>query len=179
MSREESSKLLSFVLRHRPDAFGLTLDAAGWVPINTLLAALLAHGRVLTHQQVLDVVNTSDKRRFAISDDGARIRASQGHSHKVVLGYPTAVPPALLFHGTVGRFLDSIRRDGLRPGSRQHVHLSPTVADARVVGQRRGTPVVLEIGAGQLAETGHLFLQAPNGVWLTDAVPVAFIRFPV
>ena len=169
------SKLLSLVLRHQPELVGVELDAAGWVPVDTLLAALRAHGTPIDGAVLLDLVATSPKQRFALSDDGARIRASQGHSVEVDLGYEEAEPPETLYHGTVAASLDAIRAAGLSRMGRHHVHLSPDDATARTVGARRGAPVVLCIGAGAMHRAGHVFYRSANGVWLTDHVPPAFI----
>jgi putative RNA 2'-phosphotransferase len=124
------------------------------------------------------VVATSAKQRFAISEDGRRIRASQGHSVPVDLGYAPAEPPELLFHGTPRSSLPAIRAEGLQKRDRHHVHLSPDVATARTVGARRGAPVVLTIAAGRMHRDGHVFLRSANGVWLTDHVPPAYIELP-
>jgi putative RNA 2'-phosphotransferase len=80
-----------------------------------------------------------------------------------------------LFHGTVGRFLASIRRQGLLKGNRQHVHLSEEPETARQVGARRGKPLVLTINAAQMHRSGHAFFRSANGVWLVDHVPPEFI----
>src|SRR5262245_13842897 len=114
------SKLLSYLFRHDPKAFGLELDAAGWVALEALLAALDVNGREAPRGDILDVVRTNDKQRFALSADATKIRASQGHSASVELGYEPTQPPEILFHGTVARFLEAIRREGLRPGKRRH-----------------------------------------------------------
>jgi putative RNA 2'-phosphotransferase len=169
------SKRLSFVLRHRPAAIGLTLDEAGWVDVDLLLAALAEHGLPLTRDDLDDVVDGNDKQRFAFDESGTRIRASQGHSVAVDLGYAPAPPPAELFHGTVDRFLPAILADGLRPGRRHAVHLSADVATARTVGGRRGRPVVLRVEAARLAADGARFARSANGVWLVDAVPPQYL----
>jgi putative RNA 2'-phosphotransferase len=172
------SKLLSLILRHRPQDFGVTLDDAGWTTIDALLAALAASGQPTTREALLAVVRASDKQRFALSADGQRLRANQGHSVAVALDHPAATPPALLFHGTVARFLPAIRAGGLQRGRRHHVHLSASREQAAIVGQRRGPPVVLEVEAARMAAAGHRFLLTPNGVWLTDHVPPEFLRLP-
>jgi putative RNA 2'-phosphotransferase len=169
------SKRLSFVLRHRPDSAGLTLDDAGWVDVEELLTALTAHGLRLTRVELEALVAGNDKQRFAFDEAGTRIRASQGHSVAVDLGYSTATPPTWLFHGTVDRFLPSILAEGLRPGRRHAVHLSPGVATARTVGGRRGRPVVLRVDAARLATDGAEFSRSANGVWLVDAVPPGYL----
>ena len=120
-----ASKFLSFVLRHDPGAIGLTLDREGWADIDALVDASLRSGRQIDRALVLEVVTSNDKKRFAVSDDGLRIRAVQGHTSEAVQIDRTPVePPATLFHGTATRFLDSIMREGLKPGQRHHVHLS-------------------------------------------------------
>jgi putative RNA 2'-phosphotransferase len=165
------SKRLSYVLRHRPESVGLRLDEAGWVPVDELLAALAAAGLPLTRDELDDVVATHDKRRFAYDPAGERIRAVQGHSVAVELGYAPQRPPAVLFHGTVDRAVCSVLAEGLHPGRRHAVHLSADVATARAVGARRGRPVVLRVDAAAMAAEGAVFTRSANGVWLTDAVP--------
>jgi putative RNA 2'-phosphotransferase len=172
------SKFLSFVLRHEPEAIGIELDRNGWVEIDHLVAQCRAHGKTVSRDLVEEVVATSSKQRFAISDDGRLIRASQGHSVPVELGYEPVEPPELLFHGTVRASLPSIRAKGLLRRNRHHVHLSRDVATARAVGARRGKPVVLRIAAGGMHRDGHVFFLSANGVWLTERVPSAYIEFP-
>lgn len=174
----ERSKFLSFVLRHRPDEVGIALDAEGWVEVATLLAACGQHGAPLTRAELEEIVRTSDKQRFALSADGLRIRANQGHSVEVQLEHPVGSPPALLYHGTVARFLPSIREKGLLRGQRHHVHLAATVEAASAVGARRGEPVILAVQAQAMAQAGHAFYLSPNGVWLTDTVPPTYLVFP-
>ncbi|WP_441249671.1 RNA 2'-phosphotransferase [Kitasatospora sp. McL0602] len=166
------SKRLSKVLRHDPGSVGITLDEAGWVPVDELLAALRLGRAELDH-----VVATNNKRRFAYSDDGLLIRASQGHTVEIDLGLPPAEPPAVLYHGTTGRSLDAIHREGLRPMSRRDVHLSADQETAVRVGSRHGRPVVLAVDAAAMAATGHLFRVSANGVWLTDGVPPQYLSY--
>ncbi|MER5956696.1 RNA 2'-phosphotransferase [Streptomyces sp. NPDC001893] len=170
------SKYLSKHLRHQPERIGLTLDEGGWVEIGTLLAAAATHGFRITRDELDHVVAANDKRRFAI--EGSRIRASQGHTVDVDLGLPPATPPAYLYHGTVAAALDAIRAEGLRPMSRHDVHLSPDRETATRVGARRGRPVVLSVDAGAMHRDGHTFRVSANGVWLTEAVPPHYLRFP-
>jgi len=173
-----TSKFLSLVLRHKPETIGLTIDEHGWADVDELIAAASRAGRALDRPLLLRVVEENDKQRFALSDDGQRIRASQGHSIDVDLELNAVEPPEMLYHGTVKRFLKSIREDGLRPRSRRYVHLSPDVDTATAVGKRRGKPVILRILAGAMGKDGYTFYCSANGVWLTDHVPVQYIRFP-
>lgn len=172
-----ASKYLSWVLRHDPQALGLSPTAEGWVFIDRLLEAATADGKHLTHARIRELVASSDKQRFALSPDGLMIRAQQGHSIPVQLEYPAATPPALLFHGTVAAALPSIRTQGLLRGQRHHVHLSPNRETATRVGARRGTPVVLVIRTTQMVEVGLVFYETPNEVWLVEHVPPHYIDF--
>jgi putative RNA 2'-phosphotransferase len=171
---EHLGKLLALVLRHRPDVAGVTLDPAGWVDVDELVAGLRRTGRRITADDVRAAVAADSKGRYELAD--GRVRAAQGHSVAVELGLEPLVPPAVLYHGTVQRFVPSILAAGLRPGSRQFVHLSPDVETALAVGRRRGAPVVLAVDAAGAAGAGHEFRRASNGVWLTDAVPPAYVR---
>jgi putative RNA 2'-phosphotransferase len=172
------SKFLSLVLRHQPEKIGITLDDAGWVGVDELLDAAQRSGMRMDRALLERVVAENDKKRFAFSPDGERIRASQGHSVDVDLGLQPVEPPEELFHGTASRFVESIRGEGLRTGSRTHVHLSTDEATARKVGQRHGSPVILRVAAGRMHRAGHQFFVSENGVWLTAAVPAEFIAFP-
>jgi putative RNA 2'-phosphotransferase len=178
MSKQHSvaSKFLSYVLRHQPDAIGISLDLEGWTDISTLIAAATKANMQLDRNVIQAIIAGSDKTRFAISDDGLRIRALQGHSTKSVnICYVEKLPPEYLYHGTATRFLEPIRKEGLRPGSRQHVHLSQDIKTAMIVGERHGKPVVLTVLAGSMHQQGYKFYQADNGVWLTESVPAHYL----
>ncbi|MDR2677966.1 MAG: RNA 2'-phosphotransferase [Zoogloeaceae bacterium] len=173
----EISKFLSFVLRHKPEAIGLTLDVEGWADVDLLIACAAQSGQALTRPLLQKVVETSDKKRFTISGDGLRIRAAQGHStQSVAIAHVEKKPPEFLYHGTATRFLASIREKGLLPGSRHYVHLSEDEQTATAVGQRYGKPVVLKIKALLMSEQGYKFYQAENGVWLTGNVLAAYLQ---
>jgi putative RNA 2'-phosphotransferase len=175
LSDEQISKTLSYWLRHKPDAADLVLDEAGWGPVDGVLSAFARDGKELSWENLLRVVETSDKQRFELSPDAGLIRARQGHSISVAGDWQEAAPPDALFHGTVERFLSAIMAEGLRRMARHHVHLSADVETARKVGARRGAPVILRIEAARLAATGQQFLITKNGVWLTAQVPPDFI----
>jgi putative RNA 2'-phosphotransferase len=141
------SKFLSRVLRHQPARIGIELDAAGWVSVSDLLAACGRHDFHITPEELAAVVRDNDKQRFALSEDGTRIRASQGHSVRVELGYAPLAPPPVLYHGTAAHLLASIRERGLLKGRRHHVHLSADAATAARVGARHGRPHVFNVSS--------------------------------
>lgn len=172
-----NSKFLSLVLRHKPETIGLQLDSQGWASVDDLLRRMAAHGHPLTPDELQELVATNSKQRFAFSDDGKMIRASQGHSVDIELGLSRQEPPEYLYHGTVAAVLPAVRQEGLKKMSRQHVHLSKDVATAVIVGQRRGKPVILTIRSDAMHQDGLAFYLSANGVWLTDAVPPQYIDF--
>ncbi len=170
-----TSKFLSLVLRHEPSKAGITLDSNGWVGVDELLAGCAAAGVTITRDDLATIVAQSEKKRFAFSEDGRRIRANQGHSVEIDLALAPVPPPELLFHGTADRFLASIRLNGLSKQQRHHVHLSAARETAVEVGRRHGRPIVLQVAAGEMAKQGHTFFCSANGVWLTDSVPPQFL----
>lgn len=169
------SKFLAKHLRHSPEALELTLQPGGWVSVDDLLTASQRVGFPISYDELMECVETNDKRRFSFDDTGDLIRANQGHSVEVDLQLEQKQPPEVLYHGTVERFLASIMAEGLKKGKRHHVHLSQDVDTARKVGARRGKPVILQVAAGEMHRQGYPFFLSANGVWLTDAVPVVFL----
>lgn len=165
--------------RHNRAVIGMQLDPEGWLPIDDMIQNANRHGKQLSLELLHDVVASCEKKRFALSEDGLKIRANQGHSvPDVELNLQRIAPPSLLYHGTVAPFVESIRAQGLLKRSRNHVHLSGDIETANKVGARRGKPVILTVLADAMHQSGHAFYRSANGVWLTDAVPVSFIEFP-
>lgn len=172
-----TSKFLSLVLRHQPETAHITLDSAGWVSVEDLLAGCSKDRRTLSRADLKYIVATNAKKRFEFSADGTRVRASQGHSVEVDLNYESKEPPPILYHGTATRFLESIQVQGLLKMQRHHVHLSAETKMTLQVGARHGNPVLLTIQAAEMHQAGHTFYLSTNGVWLVEHVPASFIRF--
>ena len=174
----EISKFLSYVLRHRPDTIGITLDLEGWTDISALIMAAANCGKHLDRDLIQALVTKGHKKRFAFSEDGLRIRALQGHStENVDIKYEAHIPPEFLFHGTATSHIESILKKGLMPRSRQYVHLSQDEHTALAVGKRHGKPIVLRIKSLLMYEQGYKFFQAENGVWLAGKIPTEFIEY--
>ena len=172
------SKFLSLVLRHKPERIGLSLDQGGWAKVDELLLKVNQAGVSLNKDLLQWVVDNNDKQRFCFSQDRQRIRANYGHSLPVDLDFAPSKPPEFLFHGTATRFVESIKRLGLVPKKRNHVHLSPDQQTALKVGGRHGQPIVLTIQTGRMYECGFHFFRSTNGIWLTERVPAEYILFP-
>lgn len=169
------SKFLSRHLRHEPERLGLALGPGGWVEVDDLLAGCARRGFPVSREELEAVVRGNDKKRFALTDGGTRIRASQGHSVPVELGLEPLTPPAVLYHGTGHGSAEAVAREGLRRMERHHVHLSIEPDTARRVGARHGRPVVFAVDAAGLHDAGVTFYRSDNGVWLVDAVPPDFL----
>ncbi len=172
------SKFLSLVLRHAPETIGIELDEAGWTDVELLVLQCKQKFSNFSHEELHALVAESDKQRFSFNADNTKIRASQGHSIPITLGYLVHDPPELLYHGTVQRFVASIGKAGLRKQKRHHVHLSADTQSAVIVGKRRGPPIVLTVHAQKMVAAGKVFYRSDNGVWLTDSVPPVYITFP-
>lgn len=170
------SKFLSLVLRHKPEKIGIQLDQNGWVEIKELIEKSNKYGIQFNRETLNHIVSTNAKKRFAFNDQLNKIRASQGHSVKIELGYKNQKPPEILYHGTSEKSVDSIQEKGLEKRNRQHVHLSSDTETAIRVGQRHGKPFVFEILAEEMYNDNFEFYISENGVWLTDNVPTKYLK---
>jgi len=169
------SKFLSLVLRHKPETIDLELDKNGWTDTNELLEKMSQNGKSIDFEQLNIVVENNPKKRFAFNEKKTRIRANQGHSIKIDLGFEPQPPPEILYHGTGTKYLKSIFEQGLKKQKRHHVHLSADKETATKVGQRHGKLAMLEIATGKMYQDGYKFYLSENGVWLTDEVLVKYI----
>lgn len=170
------SKYLSLLLRHAPERIGLELDSAGWANVVDLIARMNENGQTINFEILEHLVATNNKKRFAFNQDKTKIRANQGHSIAVDHGYAPIAPPAVLYHGTAEKNEGSILKVGLDKRKRHHVHLSQNIENAIEVGKRHGKPIVLEIDAVLMYAEGFSFFKSENDVWLTDHVPVKYIK---
>lgn len=170
------SKFISLILRHKPETIGLELDANGWADTAELINKMNSNGKGITFEVLDYVVATNSKKRFAFNDDKTKIRASQGHSIAVDLQLQPVKPPAQLYHGTSVQSVSSILETGLEKRGRQHVHLSPDIETAMTVGSRHGKPAVFVVDAATMEEDGFDFYLSENKVWLTERVPVKYLR---
>jgi putative RNA 2'-phosphotransferase len=170
------SKFLSLVLRHQPETIGIQLDQNGWTNVDTLLEKSNSYGIKLDNETLKHIVEINSKKRFAFNDTFDRIRASQGHSVEIELGYKSQKPPEILYHGTGEKSVQSILDTGLEKQSRQQVHLSADIETAIKVGQRHGKPFVFKVLAEQMFNDKFEFFISDNGVWLTENVPTKYLK---
>lgn len=176
MKNRNISKFLSLILRHQPEILGIQISENGWASTQEIIEKMTQRGMSIDLATIRKVVSENDKQRFKLSEDNSRIRANQGHSIEVAMGFESLPPPMILYHGTARKNLESIMELGLLKAARQHVHLSANKATATKVGQRHGIPVVLIVLAEKMEEQGFEFYRSENGVWLTDFVAPEYIR---
>jgi putative RNA 2'-phosphotransferase len=172
------SKTISHALRHEPWLYELELDDEGWASVDQLIAALRERGGSWTHVDraaIEAAIGSSDKERHEIVGD--RIRALYGHSIPGKLARTPATPPDVLLHGTAPTVADEILKSGLKPMSRQYVHLSVDLEMALAVGRRKHPrAVILRVDATRANAEGIAFYRGNERVWLADFVPPAFIE---
>lgn len=168
---------MSLVLRHQPEYLNLSLDEDGYCAVDALIKGINTQKLYVDLAIIKTVVEENDKKRFSFNSDFTKIRANQGHSVDVDLHLAPKEPPAVLYHGTVAMFINAIKVEGLKKGSRQHVHLSAEMETARIVATRRGIPIILRIRALEMHRAGHSFYMSDNGVWLVELVPMEYIEF--
>ena len=161
---------LSLILRHKPEAAGITLDSHGWAKVDELIKGVRVK-YPLDMETLEEIVLTDNKQRYSFNEDHTLIRANQGHSIPVDVELEKLEPPEYLYHGTGEKYRQSIENIGLIPKSRLYVHLSDDMMTAVEVGGRHGDPVVYRVHTGAMHKAGFVFYRSKNGVWLTERVP--------
>ena len=174
MNLSRVSKTMSWMLRHCQEPRYIDLKG-GWASAPDILAALKKKYPDVTINTIEQIVAKDEKGRYSFDSTGTKIRANQGHSIPgVVIEMEAPEPPEFLYHGTATRFLDTIMKDGLKPMTRQFVHISPDYETAVKVGSRHGKPVVLKIRAKDFVDDGNELYRSSNDVWQARCVPPAY-----
>lgn len=172
---DRASKFISLILRHHPEAIGITLDEHGWADVDELIKGV-QRTRPFDREMLEEIVASDEKQRYSFSPDKRRIRANQGHSIPVDVELSIVEPPEYLYHGTGKKYVESIERAGLMPRGRLYVHLSGDRDTAVKVGSRHGEPVVYRVNSGRMKRDGYVFYRSVNGVWLIKAVPAEYLE---
>ncbi len=171
-------RVMTGILRHFPDRYGLTIDPQGWIDLPELVRAI---GRKhpmyhwLRPHHLVAIAETDAKGRYEVR--GERVRATYGHTLEVDLDLPTDRIPERLYFPVTAEESAIVLEVGLKPSDRKKVHLSKTAADARAAGRvRTPSPVILEIDAVRARETGIVIMQAGKTVYLADQIPAELLR---
>ena len=174
---KEISKFISLILRHKPEAIGITLDEHGWANTDELIRGINKTRR-FDMAMLEKIVAEDEKKRYSFNEDKSLIRANQGHSVPIDAELEEKEPPEILYHGTTSRFAASIDKQGLKPQSRLYVHLSADTETARKVGARHGKPIIYAVKSQAMRNAGLIFYLSVNGVWLTKSVPPQYLARP-
>lgn len=174
--KDSTSKFISLILRHHPEAAYIQLDEHGWADVEQLLSGMKRAGTKISKEMLEEIVRTDEKQRYSFNEDKTLIRANQGHSIPVDVGLQEQEPPEYLYHGTAAGYYESIMKQGLKPMSRLYVHLSKDIETAVKVGKRHGKPIVLKIYSGRMYRDGIPFYLSENGVWLTGKVELRYFE---
>jgi len=175
--RVRLSKFLSLILRHRPEEVGVALDGAGRVAIAELVEALRRNGwEDITAEEIREVAR-QDARRFELAGD--TIRARYGHTLTLERPGNPARPPEWLYLAVPEEELPAARQEGLRPGSRQYVHLCLTPQEAaRLLDRRQVAGQIVTVLARRAHGQGLSFFQATESLFLVERVPREFVLLP-
>lgn len=176
MNLENISKYMCLILRHKPEAIGITLDEHGWANVVELIDGIRKDNPGFDLDHLYEIVETDSKGRYSFNEDKTLIRYNQGHSIPVDVELEEKQPPEFLYHGTGEKYVVSIDQIGLIPKSRLYVHFSSDVDTAEKVGQRHGKEVVYQVASGQMHRDGYKFYLSVNNVWLTKEVPTKYLE---
>lgn len=175
MNLENISKYMCLILRHKPEAIGITLDEHGWANVVELIDGIRKDNPGFDLDHLYEIVETDSKGRYSFNEDKTLIRCNQGHSIPVDVELKEAKPPKQLWHGTGEKYVSAIDEQGLLHKNRLYVHLSTNEETAIKVGKRHGKPVLYTVNAEGMYQDGYKFFLSKNGVWLTDHVPVKYL----
>ncbi|KAI0766651.1 KptA family-domain-containing protein [Trametes elegans] len=175
------SKTLSYILRHGSQAEHLKMRPDGYVRVDELLQRPKL--RELTFEGLQDIVKADAKQRYSLKleanpatgEEVWWIRANQGHSMKsVVMDYDpiksvSDIPTGIAVHGTNKRAWESIKEQGLKKMSRNHIHLAQGVPGTGVIsGMRKSSEILIYVDVQKALDAGIKFYLSTNGVVLTE-----------
>jgi putative RNA 2'-phosphotransferase len=168
--------MLTYILSHRPDEFGLVLSEEGFIPIKHLLQVLSAEpGWGFVRRYHLDqVAGLMAPPGFEIVDE--RIRAMSPAQLRRPPGEP---PPALLYAAIPPKAHARVWEEGLKPLPDQELVLAATLELAKKLGRCRAPdPVVVTVQAQSAARRGLSFTGYGEGLYLAPALPRDLLQLP-
>lgn len=173
--RKKISKFLCGLLRHFPDEHNIQVDDQGWCDTREVHKVLKEKYSGMNINKLHAIVAMDNKGRYEVNS--GEIRAVYGHSINVDLEDNNEHIPEKLYHGTSESALSDIMSEGLKPISRQSVHLTDDMNEARNVGSRHSdTVVLLEIDTKSLISDGANITKRGKSVYTTSHVDPQFIK---
>ncbi|MBW1991415.1 MAG: RNA 2'-phosphotransferase [Deltaproteobacteria bacterium] len=175
---ENLARMLTYILCHRPDEFGLVLDEEGFIPLKQLLAALAGEPG-WTHvrrQQVEQVAALWQPPAFEIAGD--RIRGLVPGPAQLRRP-PGEAPPALLHVGIPPKAHAAVAERGLKPRPGKELVLAGDPQTALKLARRRSPePVLVTVRARAAAQAGVVFQGYGEGLYLAPAIPREYLQLP-
>jgi putative RNA 2'-phosphotransferase len=172
---EDLAKVLTYVLCHRPDEFGLVLDPGGFVSVKQLLQALagergFSHARRHHLEQLAGLLTPP---RFELAGDKIR-GLDPGPAD---LRRPGEAPPALLYIGIPPKAHERVFDSGLKAPPGQELLLVPSQELALKLGRRRSPdPIPVTVQAQTAARAGVTFVGYGEDFWLAGEIPRQFLQ---
>jgi putative RNA 2'-phosphotransferase len=175
---EGLARILTYILCHRPDEFGLVLSEEGFVPIKDLLQTLTAEpGWGFVRRRHLDqLVGLISPPAFeivaeqirALTPEPARLRRAPGESL-----------PALLYVAISPKAHARVWEEGLKPPPDRELILSTTKDAALKLGRRRSPhPIVVTVQAQAAARRNLSLTGYGEGLYLAPALPRDLLQLP-
>jgi putative RNA 2'-phosphotransferase len=177
--RYKAGRALSRLLREQAPNL-LEVDRYGYAAFEAVVYAMKSQGLGIEAVHLLEIISKDPQHRFELFC--GTVRAKAGHKYKVEPTSDPLLPPEFLYHGTSSKSFASIRSNGILPMGKAYVHLSSTVARARIIGLRKSkTPVILRVKSLEAHSVGIRFWRSgqisPDGeVFLSDYIPSSLVE---
>ncbi len=171
---EKLGRLVSGILRHFPDRFGVKMDENGWVSFNDLVRAVKRRYRWANQWLIKAMVYSDAKGRYELKGD--KIRARYGHSIKVKLSDYPLCDKEVLYYGTGEEEAHRLLDIGIKPVNQAYVHLSTTLEKSEEVARlRTDEPIILEVDAKSALKNGIRIVMANEYIALAEEIPPKYI----
>ena len=175
---EGLARMLTYILCHRPDEFGLVLAEDGFISLKQLHQALAAEpGWGFVRRRHLEEVATLlQPPRFEIV--GEQIRGLAPGPARLRRP-PGEKPPPLLYLALSPKAQARVWEEGLKPPSGQELVLARQADLARKIGGRRAAEPILITVQAQAAFKAGINLQGyGEELFLAPALPREFLQMP-
>jgi putative RNA 2'-phosphotransferase len=169
------SKLIAYIVQHRPDEFGLALDEEGFVSLKELQQAITEEEgwSYVRRSHIIEAIYAGGRERYELTDD--RIRDALFNP----MPYEPISPPQILYQGARRRAYPHLLQRGLAPLGRTYCILATSPELALRMGRRRDpNPIIVEVQAQRACESGIIFYRANPLIFLANHIPPSYITGP-
>ncbi len=174
---ETLARMMSYILGHRPDEFGLVLAEDGSIPVKQFLQSLNHEpGWGFVRRHHLDqVLGLLDPPAFALEAERLRCLAPGPLPRR----RPGETPPALLYLAIPPKAQERVWQEGLKAAAGQELALARTKETALKLGKRRAPePILITIQARAAAGAGVGFTGYGDDLLLITGLPREDLTMP-